>query len=334
MPLTGPVRVVWSADATDSLALMSAALDTGTREALPAQAALIAAALAPWLAGGDIAFKKVDSLLRGASLAELAACFQAGGWIACVFAPAFPFHGRVTRGGRHFWGATPVGPELVASLRALGAPARRGPPLAPGITVYDAETDAELAAIVRSVGGHKILWCGSGGLAAALTASATPQLSAHPSPPPLAHPVLGLFGSDQPATASQLAACGVHWHAVPDGGAASAARIATQLERGIALVSLDLPQGLSRSEAAKIIAVEMARLVAALPVPASAVVAGGETLRALCDALGASALEVHGSFLPGLPVSVVRGGAWDGVTLASKSGAFGDPDLLRELLLR
>jgi len=41
---------------------------------------------------------------------------------------------------------------------------------------------------------------------------------------------------------------------------------------------------------------------------------------------------VQGRIVPGLPRSILRGGAWDGVTVVSKSGAFGYPTLLRDLL--
>ena len=47
----------------------------------------------------------------------------------------------------------------------------------------------------------KLLWCGTGGLAGALAGHVQPP------PPDLPRPILGLFGSDQPATAAQLAAC-------------------------------------------------------------------------------------------------------------------------------
>ena len=61
-------------------------------------------------------------------------------------------------------------------------------------------------------------------------------------------------------------------------------------------------------------------------------VAGGETLRGLCDALGATRLDVTGDVLSGIPRSVMRGGRWDGTIVVSKSGAFGTPDLLRDLI--
>jgi uncharacterized protein YgbK (DUF1537 family) len=55
---------------------------------------------------------------------------------------------------------------------------------------------------------------------------------------------------------------------------------------------------------------------------------------ALCLALGARGLQVEGEVLPGLPASRFMGGGWDGVRVVSKSGGFGDPDLLRRLLTR
>ena len=56
-------------------------------------------------AGADIAFKKIDSLLRGHWAAELAEIVQSGLFRRIVFAPAVPAHGRFTRGGRQLLGA-------------------------------------------------------------------------------------------------------------------------------------------------------------------------------------------------------------------------------------
>jgi D-threonate/D-erythronate kinase len=67
--------------------------------------------------------------------------------------------------------------------------------------------------------------------------------------------------------------------------------------------------------------------------PGTLFVTGGETLRDLCDALGVSHLEVDGELEPGVPTSILRGGAWDGQRLVSKSGAFGDEGFLGRLLL-
>ena len=146
-------------------------------------------------------------------------------------------------------------------------------------------------------------------------------------------PVLGLFGSDQAVTAGQLAACGPHWITLPHARAENATHVLRALDaNGVALASLDLPPGMDRRDAADRIAQAMHDLARGLPRPGTLLVAGGETLRGLCDALGASSLEVLGRIVPGLPRSVLRGGAWDGVTVVSKSGAFGHPNLLRDLL--
>ena len=63
-------------------------------------------------------------------------------------------------------------------------------------------------------------------------------------------------------------------------------------------------------------------------------VTGGATLRALCEALGATGLTVDGEIEPGVPTSILRGGDWDGQRIVSKSGGFGDSGLLVRLLGR
>lgn len=113
----------------------------------------------------------------------------------------------------------------------------------------------------------------------------------------------------------------------------SIARLIAALDRhGVAAVSHLLPQGTPRAEAATRIEAAFRTLVDGLAAPGTLVAAGGETLRGLCMALGATNLEVQGSVMPGVPVSRLRGGRWDGVAVVSKSGAFGHPTLLRDLL--
>jgi uncharacterized protein YgbK (DUF1537 family) len=253
-------------------------------------------------------------------------------------APAFPFQGRVTRDSTQYakhadgkW--LPAGNDLVTALRAEGVsaqPGRLDTPLQPGITVFDAETDEDLGEIVAAVGSfpHPVLWCGTGGLAQALTAGA-----AAPALPPLPQPILGLFGSDQSATTAQLAACAPHWTVLPDGGPASADRIAISLATSsIALASFHVQAKTPRPAAAVHIAQQTDRLTRLLDPPGTLIVAGGETLRSLCRPLGATSLEVLGRIVPGVPRSVMCGGRWNGVTVISKSGAFGHPHLLRDLL--
>ncbi|HEV2677330.1 MAG TPA: four-carbon acid sugar kinase family protein [Aliidongia sp.] len=334
-----PLLAFWH-DALPAALPANAALDSGTRE-LDAKAAVsVVAEMSAALSDATLAYKKIDSLLRGPTLAEAAACFRAGGWDRAVLAPAFPYQGRMTRGGwQHardaFGNWSPIrGGDIVARLEAEGLPVHRGrigQPLRPGISVFDAETDADLrhvAALGRAVPGS-ILWIGTGGLAQALAHAKPGEASGL-----LPQPLLGLFGSDQAVTAGQLVACGADWVRLPDGAAAQAAALTSMLQtKGRVLASLDLPTGLARAEAATRIAGEFGRLVREMPPPGTLFVAGGETLRGLCLALDAHGLELQGRLVPGLPRSILRGGPWDGVTVISKSGAFGSPTLLRDLVL-
>ena len=335
--ITGPVHVFWHG-AIPSALPPNAALDSGTRELDCGAAVRRVTELTSALTGAGIAFKKIDSLMRGPTLAEVAACFRTGAWTHAILAAAFPYQGRITRKGvQHAREAagnwTAVGDDIVQVLRreaVLAQAGRVSSELAPGITVFDAETDEDLhrIAALGKEAAHPVLWIGTGGLAQALAAGAPGEARL-----PLVPPVLGLFGSDQPVTAGQLAACGPDWLKLSDDGPAASMSVATQLEaRGRALISVDLPDDLSRAEATNRIGLQLHRLTEDLPAPGTLVVAGGETLRGLCLSLGASSLEVQGRIVPGLPRSVMHGGRWDGVVVLSKSGAFGPPNLLRDLL--
>ncbi len=295
VPLVGLIPVVWSgASVPDG----SAAIDAGTRELSAEQAAAAMRRLGPVLASGGIAFKKIDSLLRGNVGAELRACLPF--FDHCVLAPAFPFQGRITRGGQQWvrdldgWRDVGVAPE------SLPVPMR------------DAESDADLTAIVAA--GRRlpdrVLWCGTAGLAGAL-------VGALPVPrPTLAGPVLALIGSDHPVTLSQIAA----------------ARAACIPDHVLRVVTIPVPDGSSRADAASIIARGFADVLARSQRPGVLLVSGGETLRGVCQALGAENAVVDGEFEPGVPCSVLTGGAWPGQRVVSKSGAFGDSALLCRLV--
>lgn len=338
--LFGPIPVAWP-EILGVEAAGSLAIDSGTRERSAGAAARIVGDLAPRLVGADIAFKKVDSLLRGPWAAELAAVMRAGPWDRCVVAPAFPYQGRRTEDGRQFarqdaadapaW--VPVSGDIAEALRAAGLPARRSEPAdgpVAGVAIYDAASDADLARIAELGGSGRVLWCGSGGLAAAL-ARGTDAPADHR----LAGPVLGLFGSDRPETAAQLAACGPHRLILFPDASDHAGALAGRLARdGVVLASLALPAGIAREAAAARIAATFAGVIGRLPRPGTLLVAGGETLKALCLALGVERLDVTGQITPGLPRSTLRGGPWDGLAVISKSGAFGTEGVWRDLLHR
>lgn len=333
--LVGPVDVFWSA-ASIPPNQHSFSIDSGTRERAPDEAFDIVRQLAPRLAAADVAYKKIDSLSRGPWVAELDACLRAGLWDACLVAPAFPHQGRRTRAGQQYalapdgsWSA--VGRNIIAQFGERALEARPGDPtagLADGISVFDAESDDDLDRIIqigRCYTG-RLLWCGSGGLASALARGTNVSV-----PAILKRPVLGVFGSDHPATSAQLAAC--------DGIMVRTAdirrdlgRLRRRLDDGIALVKLETPSAVSRAEAAQHFAAEIMHLSPSLDPPGTLLIAGGETLKALSVAVGAGALQVSGRLEPGVPRSVIQGGPWAGVDVISKSGAFGPPDLWWKLL--
>src|SRR4051794_5033136 len=170
VPLTGPVPVFWPGRIPDT-APPSAAIDSGTREQDAAEAAATAAGLAGILTPGPdvIAWFKLDSLLRGHPGRQLAATLRRAPVQRCIIAPAFPFQGRVTRGGlqyaRSAEGWRQVGEDLAATLAAQGLeihPARPGDAVPDGISLWDAETDDDLRRIAdggRALGAS-VLWCG------------------------------------------------------------------------------------------------------------------------------------------------------------------------------
>src|SRR3569623_2770679 len=99
--LCGPFDVAWE-NAPAALGAQRLAIDTGTRERSKAESVEIVGRLAPLLRGSTIAYKKVDSLLRGSWAAELGVCLRDGHWASCVVAPAFAYQGRRTTGAQQF----------------------------------------------------------------------------------------------------------------------------------------------------------------------------------------------------------------------------------------
>ncbi len=344
-----PMTVLWNASGPMPARV---AIDAATREGDACTAAARHRALAGWLAGGEPAFKKIDSLMRGYWAAETAALARPGTRV--VVAPAFPYQGRVTREGRQ-WRLNPdaaVSADIRAVLAAAGVDAA-------AIRVHDAETDADLDRAVareRAEPGP-VLWVGTAGLAAALARAAgsggeadapagSPDAAAF-SAATLPRPILALVGTHHPVMLDQLAAARAaaveavttldgstrakSLSVATDRGPSEAARVAERLAGGRDCIVTVAFTG-RRDAAAQVIADRFAALLAAVPAPGTLFAAGGETLRSVCDALGATGLAVEGALEPGLPVSRLLGGAHAGMTVVSKSGAFGRPDLLARLI--
>jgi len=335
--LAGPLPVLWDGSAARTMR-GSFALDSESRERpAPPEHSLAA------LRGADLAYKKIDSLLRGRTVDEIAACLASGLFASVVIAPAFPAQQRITRGGRQYWrpAATaawqPVEVELMAELRRRGLPVSQAPSVdeiaGRGSFLCDATTEDDLAAIVRAGRAltAPLLWIGTAGLAHAL---AGPSGLAGPTalPPPL----LLVIGSHHPVTLAQLEQLAAH---APDAIAAirlgsgdfTAAheRLAAALaDHGRAALVFALPDGTGADVAGPLFDRVLALASARLPPPRSLGVTGGATLFRLVRALDARALLVSGELMPGIAVSRLDGGRWPGATVLSKSGAFGATDLL------
>ncbi|MCA0422256.1 MAG: hypothetical protein LCH61_02860 [Proteobacteria bacterium] len=328
----GPQRVVWQEGQAGSV------FNTGTREVSEADAARRLHRLALFLAPAPdrLGFFKVDSLLRGHAGVELAAVLGQVPFDHVIIAPAIPFQGRVTRQGRQYarvgdsW--TVTGEDLAARLRGQGydvMTARAGDALPRGICLWDAETMDDLDAIVgagRAARG-RVLWVGAAGLAAAL-AGASGAVAVAPRAP-----LLGLIGTNHPIMRGQLAAVQALSLARDEDVRGVVEDIEALLASdGVAFVNAGLTDAADRGAVQAGILRRIAGVLGRVTRPGALFVSGGETLSGVATALGAVALDVFGVFEPGIPASRLIGGRWDGLTVFSKSGAFGAPDVLSRLV--
>ncbi|WP_099827836.1 four-carbon acid sugar kinase family protein [Oceaniglobus indicus] len=291
------------------------AVSTESRDLDVMDARVRVAAAGRGAARGDaLWFKKVDSVLRGHPFDETAQMMQVLGFDHCVFAPAFPAMGRITRRGMNLvrdgdgWMPT-AGCDIAAEFAGIGLSAEPNATDRGGgaqVIVVDAETDIDLSHAVVRHAGSDVLWAGSRGLAEALVGGATPVPT----------PRIGVLivGTTHPATRAQLRHCQAHGMGPtrlidPIPGAANATATRDALRR--AMVRLD--PGLLQN--------------------AALFVVGGDTLTVVMDTLDVLHLECRGEIGPGLPYATLYGGALDGCGLITKSGGFGDRDLLARLLM-
>jgi D-threonate/D-erythronate kinase len=339
----GPLPVLWdAARAQDCIG--GFALNTESREA---ETHGLAAVL-PEIAAGGIAFKKIDSLLRGRTVQEIALCLGSGLFASALIAPAFPAQQRITRGGRQHWRKSPDEPwqalacELASQLKAQGVDLRpaasAGAISGGGFFLCDAEEETDLHALVEAgrVLEGPLLWIGTAGLARALAGpGAAPALGQMP------RPLVIVVGSHHPVSLAQVEALAArHAGAVitlPIRGDAGEALglLEGRLERhGWATLLLAVPDGTGARVAAPWFEEILGQAASRLAPPASLVVTGGATLMQLLRALRAEALDVEGEFMPGIPVAVIQGGRWPGTMVVSKSGAFGERELFARLVER
>lgn len=261
-------------------------------------------------------FAKVDSVLRGRPVVETLSRMRLWRANICLFAPAFPEMGRRTVDGRHemlvdgTWQPAAVHDLPVAfrsertesRLRRAGDTRRE---TGSGVIIGDASDACHLAAHVAALEDRSdVVWAGSRGLAEAIAGAAEP----------CGVPLLAavIVGTTHIATRRQIAA----------------AREACLFEE-VRLID-PVPEAAN----AEVTRVRVAEAVAGLE-PRSGkglLVVGGDTLASVLSAAGAELLDCVGEVAPGVPISRLRGGRFDGVPLVTKSGGFGAPDLLIQLL--
>lgn len=283
------------------------AFDTNSRHLPPAEAAAAVARCIAALPAGVPFFKKIDSTLRGAVIEEIRAAVPGRGTI--VIAPAVPSQGRTVSNGCVFVHGVPLGaadspdarlPSFSGSLVAALAPL---PCLMP-----DCATESDLTEIVRGAPADALL-VGAAGLAQAVAqirfGDAAP--AALPAPD---GPTLFVAGSRTAITAQQLTH--LRW-SQPDAAIVTPPAAADADAEAVA-------HSLAQRAIERLRAIDAGALV----------LIGGDTARAVLDALGLRTLSVRGHVIPSIPwgEAVIDGGK---VVLATKAGGFGAPEALSRI---
>ena len=310
------------------------AVSTESRDLAPAEIRCALAAVAADDQAGSAArvFKKIDSTLRGNTGLEIVAALEFFDCEAAVVCPAFPRMHRVVEGGflrlTNAPQFTPV--EIAARLRLQSgqACAHTG---ADGIAAIlgtgtrivsvDANCDDDLDRIAATLFsmGRRILWTGSAGLASALARLLGEGHA--PTPAPVSSgAALFCIGSDhdvtlaqQDALLAQRPSLLLHPHST------SREVICDALARGQHVI-LRISRGR--------VSVEQVRDAITGAPAAALVLSGGDTASLVCRAAGVRRIELCDEIVVGLPRGVAHGGEFDGISIAAKSGGFGDRDAL------
>jgi uncharacterized protein YgbK (DUF1537 family) len=275
--------------------------------------------LRPWRP--ELVLKKVDSRLKGNIAGETAAVAGVFGSSRICTAVAVPGEGRMVRNGEV------VGRGVEGHLRV----AERMPSGPHVVAVLDAASDDDLDRIAADwrVGDGTLFVCARG-LATAFArrvgrrGSPAAAFAAKP-------PVVVAVGSRDPITRKQLA---MLLAATPDAGLVEApgGRLSANHDSGPLMVfacSGDMAELPDRVAGifAEHVAAEVERIR-----PATLLTTGGDTTFAVLRALGVRTLQLRGEAAGGLPWFEIRRADGGTIAAVSKSGGFGSPGVLLELL--
>lgn len=282
-----------------------------------------------------LVFKKIDSTLRGNAGAEIALAAEAFGCEAVIATPAFPAMGRSVESGVLRVSDAAFDPiELAAYWRAQGlcgcahvSPGGVAAGLAAGTRFIsvDACSDADLDAIAAAglVSTRRILWAGSAGLASALARSVAPGPRAAGGAVARHSAVLFWIGSDHAVTTEQQRELAAARRVLAvDAETTEPERIAQALDGGMH-VAMQVPYG-------RIAAERIRRLIGDWRGPL--VLSGGATAWLVCRALGVREIRIEREIAPGIPRGSISGGLFDGLPIVTKSGGFGKPGALIQIL--
>jgi uncharacterized protein YgbK (DUF1537 family) len=294
------------------------AVSLNSREAGPTEAAARARQAAHLLSGVPVLFKKIDSRMKGHVVEEALALAQARAIGRLILCPAIPELGRKVVDG-HVTG------HGIASPIPVALPHTREVALA----CPDAGTDNDLDRIVADSEGALLV--GARGLASALARRRGRMIGATvPAPPSLRLPVGLVVGSRDRTTLSQVdllraAFPSADWIAAPDGEVGNM----PALSEVAILQAIDGSGGRDGATVSERLAKGLVRHLSGGR--RTLLLTGGETAAACLNAMGIDVLRLVGEVQPGLPVSEPLDFP-DALRIVTKSGGFGDPDCLANLV--
>lgn len=329
------------------------AFDTDSRSASPDEARRRVFEAGKKARPANIAYKKIDSTLRGNIAVEIAAMMEATGRECAIVAPAFPRAGRTTAGGTQLVGGVPVHEtdfardprspvresHLPAMLSDFGdvrllsvsdledTNAVRNAIEASRIVVVDAADDSHLHSLVGAVvDPSRVLWVGSAGLASAFPLVARNE-GRVVSAPFLRGGSLVVVGSLSGVSRGQLRSLvrgGVVLASVRDASAVSGAGDVLRSGGCAAIHSPSEVGEYSPGEVSGMLSEAVASLEGCF---GSLVMTGGDTAVAASRRLGATGIEVLGEVEPGVPFGRLIGGRSQ-YPVVTKAGGFGEPGSL------